>query len=192
MESTNNIFLNSDSNSYENSASLNKGKKLLTAIFGAFVVASSINSSPINLPAVNSDTKSSNIKIENHEAQDTVNYQLDGGVSMSENNGFLNEHDYIALSKLIDEKSKRSEDRIASIKELIDTQNEYQKSGLARVEASLKDLNVKIDGLPSQTDTVEKIKKEIKADHRQWKTWAIAIGAIVVPTAVQIVLHFLG
>lgn len=192
MESSNNIFFNSDSDSYEDSASFNKGKKLLTAIFGAFVVASSINNGPINLSAVNPDVTSSNIKIEDHEARDTVNYQLNGGISMSENNGFLTDRDYASLNKLIDTQNKRLDEQIALTQKLIDNQNKHQKESLDRVEASLKELNDKIDGLPSQEETIKKIEDTIKADHRQLKTWAIAIGAIAVPTVVQIALHFLG
>nr|WP_185936404.1 hypothetical protein [Lactiplantibacillus plantarum] len=187
MESTNNIFLNSDSNSCEDSASSNKGKKLLTAIFGAFVVASSINNGPINLSAVNPDVTSSNIKIEDREARDTVNYQLNGGISMSENNGFLTDRDYTSLNKLIDTQNKRLDEQIALTQNLIDTQNKYQKESLDRVEASLKELNDKIDGLPSQEETIQKIEDTIKSDKRQWITWGLAILAILSP----IFMHFL-
>ncbi|KZT95153.1 hypothetical protein Nizo2257_2080 [Lactiplantibacillus plantarum] len=111
---------------------------------------------------------------------------------MSENNGFLTDRDYTSLNKLIDTHNKRLDEQIALTQKLIDNQNKYQKESLDRVEASLKELNDKIDGLPSQEETIQKIEDTIKADHRQLKTWAIAIVAIVVPTIVQIVLHFLG
>ncbi|BDZ30614.1 hypothetical protein RA086_05540 [Lactiplantibacillus sp. WILCCON 0030] len=192
MEPTNNIFLDADPDFNEENVPFNDKRRLLTAVFGAFVVASSINSSPINIQTVNPNIKSSSVKIENRGTHDTLNYQLDGGSIMSENNGFLNGRDYESLNKLIDKQNQHLEQQIAMTKEIIDTQEKNQKENMERIETTIKELNKKIDGLPSQEETVNKIRDEIRADHRQWKTWAIAIGAIVIPSVVQVVLHFLN
>ncbi|VDH11688.1 Uncharacterised protein [Lactiplantibacillus plantarum] len=106
---------------------------------------------------------------------------------MSENNGFLTDRDYTSLNKLIDTQNKRLDEQIALTQNLIDTQNKYQKESLDRVEASLKELNDKIDGLPSQEETIQKIEDTIKSDKRQWITWGLAILAILSP----IFMHFL-